>query len=150
MNISIKRLLKMKKFIFWINSHTPMEKQSNQDWKTPIYLKIKGPHVKVPLIFWFLIITFKLFFYHELWVKWVCIRIGNRSGHITPTYSGSRSVCWFLTLNEMHIELASLIICSINDNLTNTLSIPPPEVRKNGTVYSTFNNFLYLNKNSIN
>ena len=25
-----------KKFIFWINAHTPIEKQSNQDWNTPI------------------------------------------------------------------------------------------------------------------
>ena len=147
MNISIKRLLKMKKFIFWINSHTPMEKQSNQDWKTQIYLKINGPHIKVPLILWFLIITFNLCFYHQLWVKWVCIRIGNSSGYITRTYSGSQSVFGFLILKEMHIELATLIICLINDNLTNTSSTPPPEVRKNSTVYSTFNNFLYLNRN---
>ena len=36
--------LKMKKFIFWISAHTPIEKQSNQDWNTPIHLK-KTVHV---------------------------------------------------------------------------------------------------------
>ena len=25
-----------EKFIFWINAHTPIEKQSIQDWNTPI------------------------------------------------------------------------------------------------------------------
>ena len=43
-----------KKFIFWINAHTPIEKQFNQDWNTPIHLERNGPHIKVPLIFWFL------------------------------------------------------------------------------------------------
>ena len=32
------------------------------------------------------------------------------------------NVCGCLTLNEMHIELASLIICSIDNNLTNTFT----------------------------
>ena len=34
----------------------------------------------------------------------------------------------------------------INANLTNTSSTLPPEVKKNNTVYSTFNNFVYLNR----
>ena len=76
-----------KKFIFWINAHTPIQKQSNQDWNTPIHLKNNGPHIKVPLIFWFLIMIFNLCFYHRLWVKWVCIHIGNSSGHIGQTHS---------------------------------------------------------------
>ena len=42
------------------------------------------------------------------------------------------------TLNEMLIKLASLIICSINDNFTNTLLTFPPKVKKNSAVYSTF------------
>ena len=42
----------------------------------------------------------------------------------------SWNVCECLTLNEMHIQLASLIVCLINYNLTNTLSTPPPEVKK--------------------
>ena len=32
------------------------------------------------------------------------------------------NVCGCLTLNEMHIELASLIICSIDSNLSNTFT----------------------------
>ena len=82
MNTSIQRLLKMKKLIFWINAHTPIESQSKQDWNTPIHLKDNGPHIKVPLIIWFLIMTFNLCFYHQLWVKWVCTHIVNISGHI--------------------------------------------------------------------
>ena len=35
-----------------------------------------------------------------------------------------------LMLNEMHIKLASLIICTTNDNLTNTSSTLPPELKK--------------------
>ena len=41
-------------FKFWINAHTPTEKQSNQGWNTPIHLKNNAPHIKVPLIIWFL------------------------------------------------------------------------------------------------
>ena len=42
----------------------------------------------------------------------------------------SQNVCGCLTMNKMLIKLASLIICLINDNLTNTPSTPPPEVKK--------------------
>ena len=35
-----------------------------------------------------------------------------------------RNICGCLTLNEMLIKLASLIICSINDNLTKMSSTP--------------------------
>ena len=56
----------------------------------------------------------------------------------------SPNVCGCLTLNEMHIKLASLIISLTNDNLTNITSTPPPEVKKKSTVYSTYNNFVYL------
>ena len=76
-----------EKFTFWINAQTPIEKQSNQDWSTPIHLKNNGPHIKVPLIFWFLIMILYLCFYYQLWVKWVCIQIGNSSGHIGQTHS---------------------------------------------------------------
>ena len=38
-----------------------------------------------------------------------------------------QNVCECLKLNEMHIELAYLIICSINYNLTKTSSTPLPE-----------------------
>ena len=59
----------------------------------------------------------------------------------------SRNVCRCLTLNEMHIKLASLIISSTNSKLINTSSTPPPEVKKTSTVYSSHNNFVYLNRN---
>ena len=65
---------------FWINAHTPIENQSNQDWNTPTHLKNNGPHIKVSLIFWFLIMIFCLCFYHQWWVKCARINIGNSSG----------------------------------------------------------------------
>ena len=40
-----------------------------------------------------------------------------------------------LTMNEMHIKLASLIICTTNDNLTNMSSTLPPEVKKTIVLY---------------
>ena len=39
-----------EKFRFWINAHTRTEKQSNQDWNTPIHLKNNSPHIKVPYV----------------------------------------------------------------------------------------------------
>ena len=83
-----------KKFIFWINAHSLIEKYSNQDWNTSIHLKRNRPHIKVPLIFWFLFMIFCLCFYHQLWVKWVCIDIGNSSGHIEQTHSRSPKYMW--------------------------------------------------------
>ena len=83
-----------KKFMFWINAHTPFEKQSNQDWNTPIHLESNGPHIKVPLIIWFLIMIFYFCFYSKLWVKWLCIDIGNSSGHIGQTYSRFPKYLW--------------------------------------------------------
>ena len=59
----------------------------------------------------------------------------------------SQNVCGYLTLNKMHIKLTSLIISFINDNLKNASSTPPPKVKKkNSTVYSTFDSFVYLSK----
>ena len=116
-----------KKFIFWINAHTPIEKQSNQDWNTPIHLESNGPHIKVPLIFWFLIMIFYWCLYHQLWVKWLCIDTGNSSGHIGHIRN-SQNICGGFAQNEMPIKLTSLIICLINDNLINTSS--PPEWKK--------------------
>ena len=48
----------------------------------------------------------------------------------------SQNVCECLTLNEMLIKLASLIICSTNDNLTNTILTPPSEVKKQYCIYT--------------
>ena len=42
----------------------------------------------------------------------------------------SQNICECLTLNQMHIKLASLIICATNENFTNTSSTLPPEVKK--------------------
>ena len=75
-----------QKFLFWINDHIQIEKQSNHDWNTPILSKDNSPH-KVPLIFWFLIMIFYLCFYQQWWVKWVCIMLGINSGHIGQTHS---------------------------------------------------------------
>ena len=47
----------------------------------------------------------------------------------------SENVCGCLTLDEMYIELASLIICSINENLTNTSSATPLKQKKETTLY---------------
>ena len=126
---SIQRLLKMKKYIFWVNAHTPIEKQSNEDWNTSVYLKNNDPSIKVTLTFWCLVMTFSLCFYHQLWVKWVGIHIGNIN-ILEKLIHRSRNVCVCWTLNKMNNELASLITCSIKDNLINTSSISPHEVRK--------------------
>ena len=85
---------KDKKFIFWTNAHTPIEKQPNQDWNTPIHLESNGPHIKVPLIFWFLIMIFYFCFYHQLWVRWLCIDIGKSSGHIGQTHLRFPKYLW--------------------------------------------------------
>ena len=85
---------KDKKFIFWINAHTTIEKQPNQNWNTPIHLESNGPHIKVPLIFWFLIMIFYFCFYHQLWVKWLCIDIGKSSGHIGQTHLRFPKYLW--------------------------------------------------------
>ena len=63
--------------------------------KYTIHLEANGPHIKFPLIFWFLIMIFYLYFYHQLWVKWVCIQhIGNSSGHIGQTHSRFPKYLW--------------------------------------------------------
>ena len=63
-------------------------------------------------------------------------------------FHDSLNLCGCLTLNEMHIDLASLIICIclIKCNLTHTSSISPPTV-KNSIIYSKFNNFVYVKRN---
>ena len=60
----------------------------------PIYLKNNCQHIKVPLIFWFLIMTFKSCFYNQLWIKWVSIHIGNNSGHIEQTHLQFPKCLW--------------------------------------------------------
>ena len=85
MSIEIFPILYNKSCIEIDNAHTPIGKQSNQVWNTQIHLKNNGPYIKVPLVFWFLIMTFNLGFYHQLWVEWVYIHTGNSSGHTGQT-----------------------------------------------------------------
>ena len=63
----------------------------------------------------------------------------------------SQNSCECLTLNEMHIKLASLIICATNDNLTNMSSTLPPEVKieivlyiAHIILYTSTETFIYL------
>ena len=117
-----------KKFIFWINPHTAIENQSNKDWNTPIHLKSDVPHVKVPLIFWFIITTFYVCFYHQLWVKWVCPDIGNSFGHIGQIHSRFQKYLWMFD-TEWNAHQIDILYNSLS-NLTNTSSTPPPEGEK--------------------
>ena len=109
-----------EKFIFWINAHTPIEKESNQDWNTTIHLKNNGPHITVPLIFWFLIMTFYLCFITNF----------ELNGSVYILEIDSPNICGCLTLNVMHIKFLSLIICLINGNCTKMSSTHPPEGKK--------------------
>ena len=79
-------------------------------------------------------------------VKWVLCILERVLDILDKLIHDSQNVCGCLTLNEMHIKLESLITCSIKDNLTNTLSTLPTEV-KDSTVFNTFNKFTYLNRN---
>ena len=67
------------------------------NWKT-VYPRPKcplnGPHIKVPLIFWFLIMTFNLCFHHQLWIKWLYIHIIVSSGHIGQTHLRFPKCLW--------------------------------------------------------
>ena len=130
MDTSIQRLLKIKKVIFWINAHIPIEKQSNQDWNTPIHLKNNSTHIRIPLIFCFLswLSTYVFITNCELntyaYILEIVLHILDKIIH------DSQNVCGHLTMNEMHIKLTSLITFSINYNLTNTSLTPPSEVKK--------------------
>ena len=96
-----------KKFIFQINAHTPIVKQSNQDWNTPNHLESNGPQIKIPLIFWFLIMIFYSCLYHQLLVKWECIDSGNSCGHIGQIHSRFPKYLWMFDIewNEYQIDL---------------------------------------------
>ena len=104
--------------------------QSNQDWNTNIPLKNNGPHVKVPLVFWFLIMIFYRYYYHQFCVKWVVYISEIVLVILDKIIHASQNICGCLTLNKMQIKLTSLITCLNNNNLTNTSSTPPPEGQK--------------------
>ena len=96
----------------------------------PIYLKNNCQHIKVHLIFWFLIMTFESCFKTNCGLNGSVYILEIILGTLNKHIYDSRNVCGCLTLNEMLIELALLIIYSIKDNLTNTSSTPPPEIKK--------------------
>ena len=54
-----------------------MKKNLTKTEILPIHLENNGPIIKVPLIFWFLIMIFNYRFYHQLWVKCLCTNIEN-------------------------------------------------------------------------
>ena len=91
--------------------------------------KNHGLHIKVSLIFWFFIMTAYVFmtncglngYVHILEID---LDILDKLFHV------SRNGCGCLTMNEINIKLVSLVICSIDDNLTNTSSTRLPEVKK--------------------
>ena len=114
--------------MFWIDPHTPIKKKSNQDWNTPIHLESNGPHIKVPLIYWFVIMIFYLCFYHQLWVKWLCIDTGNSSGHIGQTHSRFPKYLWMFDTEWNAHQIDILDNFLINDKLINMSS--PSEGKK--------------------
>ena len=145
MDISIQRLKTEDEDVYILKKCASSNwKQCNKYWNTTIHLENDGPNIKVPLIFWFLIMTWNLCFHIQLWVK--CTHMGNSSRHIRQTIHDSRNLYGYLTLNKMHIELASLIICLIKYNLTNTSSIPLLKVRSI-IINRKFNNFVYIKRN---
>ena len=75
-----------------MNFHPPIENNLTNTEIDPIHLENNGPSIKVPLIFWFLIMTFNLCFYHQLWVK--CIHIENSSGHTGEAHSRFPKCLW--------------------------------------------------------
>ena len=136
----------MKKYIPWINADTPIAKQTNQDWNTSIHLENNGPSIKIPLIYWFFIMTFSLCFYRNLWVIGNNSgNIGNNSGHIGLSHSRFPKCLWMIDAEWNAHRLTSLLTCSINYSLTNISSTLPPE--KNNVLHRKVDNFVYLKKN---
>ena len=116
-----KKYMKMKKYIFWIKAHIWIRKQSNKDSNTsPSIKKNIDPYIKVPLFFLFLIMTFNVCFYYQFSVKWVCINFETALEILSKLLYSFQNVCGCLILDEILIKLTSLILCSINDNITNT------------------------------
>ena len=121
------------KLIFWINAHSPIEKQSNQDPSnnTPIHLKNNGSHIKVPLIFRFLIMSFYLCFITYCGLNGYVYILERVLDTLNKLINDSQNNCEYLTLNEIHTKLISLMIFSNNRNLINTSWTPtPPEGKK--------------------
>ena len=114
-----------RKFIIWINAHIPIEKQSNQGWNTSIHLKHNAPHMKVPLIFWFLIM-----------ISYLCF----------ITNCGLNGYIYILEIVVDNLIHDSQNICQC---LTHVMSCHQHFHLKEkiNTVYSTFNDFVCLSSN---
>ena len=148
MEPSIQKLRKMKKCIFWINAHPPIEKRSNKGWNTPIQLGTKGPSIKVTLIFLFLTMTSTYVFITNSGLNGYVSLLEKFQDILDKLIRGSRNVCGFLALNEMLIELASLIIYSIKYNLRFKEPYQHFHLKyKNSIIYRKSNNFVYLKRN---
>ena len=115
--------LKMKKFIFWISAYTPIEKQSNQDWNTTIHLKKKYSTYGSSFDLLVSYNDFQLMFITNFGLNVYVYMLEIVLNILEKLIHDSRNVCGYLTLNEIHIELASLIIFSIKDSITNISSV---------------------------
>ena len=114
--------------------------------KTTIHLKNIAPHIKLPLILWCLSWFSTYLFITNCGLNMYVYILEIVLDILDKVVLDSQNTSGCLTLTAMHIKLTSLIMFLINNNLTNTSKTPPPE-GKNNTVYSTFNNFMYFNKN---
>ena len=68
-------------------------------------------------------------FYHQLWLNGYAYILEIVLHILEKLTDDLWNVCGCLTLNKIHIELASSISFSINNNLTNTSSTAPNEVK---------------------
>ena len=101
-----------------------LKKQSNQDWNMPIHLKNNDPHIKSLSSFDFL----------SWLLNYVFITNCRLNGYVyileIILVILNKLIYDSQNVHEMLIKLISLIICSINGNLTNAASTSPPEVKK--------------------
>lgn len=103
----------------------------------PPYLESNTPRIKASLISWFLITTFNFPYVYisNCWLNWYAYILEIVLDIFDKLLYDYRNIClWMLILNEIHIALASLIICSINKNLAN-ISLTP---QKKSIIFSTF------------
>ena len=67
------------------------------------HLENNGTSIKLSLSSWFLIMTFNLCFYNQLWVEWVCVHIGKSFGNIGRTHLLFPKCLWlFDTEKNVH------------------------------------------------
>ena len=74
--------------------------------------------------------TSSLCFYHQLRVKLVCIHTGNNFCHIEQTHLRLPKCLWMFDTESNGHQIGILDNCLINDNFTNTLPTPLPEVKQ--------------------